>query len=343
MKRWPEGLRWLWPLSLAYSAAARIRAGCYRRGILRVRRLPGRVISVGNLTLGGTGKTPVVLWIAEQLAAEGKRPAILTRGYRRTRSPDARGEPQSDEVALLRNRLNGKVQMGVAANRYEKGLALARHGVEWFVLDDGFQHLELARDVDIVLLDATDPFGGGRTLPAGRLREPISALKRADVVLITRIVHSPAPAIEAMVRRFTKCPILYTTTRLEGVLRVPQLVVELPPEDWTRGRFFAFCGIGNPAAFFEDLRHWGFQVVGERSFADHHVYSVQEAAVLERLARDCGADALLCTEKDVWNLRHVQFTGLPAYCCRITLDLPAEAFRNCVLEAIGRGRDGAAP
>jgi tetraacyldisaccharide 4'-kinase len=219
---------------------------------------------------------------------------------------------------------------------------LARHGVEWFVLDDGFQHLELARDVDIVLLDATDPFGGGRTLPAGRLREPISALQRADVVLITRSVQSPAPAIEAMVRRFTRCPILYTNTRLESVLRLPQLVVEFPPADWTRARFFAFCGIGNPAAFFEDLRRWGIQVVGERSFADHHVYSVQEAVALEGLARSCGAEALLCTEKDVWNLRHVQFTGIPAYCCRITLDLPTEAFRNCVLEAIRRGRDGAA-
>jgi tetraacyldisaccharide 4'-kinase len=297
---------------------------------------------VGNLTVGGTGKTPVVLWIAEQLAAEGKRPAILTRGYRGTHSLDKRGEPQSDEVALLRNRLNGKVQMGVGANRYEKGLALARHGVEWFVLDDGFQHLELARDVDIVLLDATDPFGGGRTLPAGRLREPISALQRADVVLITRSVQPPAPAIEAMVRRFSNCPIFYTNTRLEGVLRVPQLDVALPPADWTRARFFAFCGIGNPAAFFQDLRRWGFQVVGERSFDDHHVYSVQEAAALERLARSCGADALLCTEKDVWNLRHVEFTGIPAYCGRITLDLPAGAFRNCVLEAIGLGRDGAA-
>jgi tetraacyldisaccharide 4'-kinase len=209
-------------------------------------------------------------------------------------------------------------------------------------LDDGFQHLELARDVDIVLLDATDPFGGGRTLPAGRLREPISALQRADVVLITRSMQSPAPAIEAMVRRFTKCPILYTTTRLEGVLRLPQLLVGLPPEDWTRARFFGFCGIGKPAAFFEDLRRWGFQVVGERSFADHHVYSAQEAVALERLARDCRADALLCTEKDVWNLRHVQFTGIPAYCCRITVDLPAEVFRKCVLEATGRSRDGAA-
>lgn len=338
MTRRREALGWLSPLAWAYSAGARLRAWCYRRGIFRVRRLPGRVISVGNLTVGGTGKTPTVLWLAEQLAAEGKRAAILTRGYRGTRSSEARGEPQSDEVALLRNRLNGKVQMGVGANRYENGLALARHGAEWFVLDDGFQHLELARDVDIVLLDASDPFGGGKTLPAGRLREPISAIQRADLVLITRTVQSPAPAIESMVRRFTNCPIHYATTRLESVLRIPQLAVALPAEDWTRARFFAFCGIGNPEAFFEDLRRWRFQLVGERSFGDHHVYSPQESAQLEKSAQGCGADALLCTEKDVWNLRQVQFAGIPAYCCRINIEIPGEAFYNCVQAAIGRTR-----
>jgi tetraacyldisaccharide 4'-kinase len=232
--------------------------------------------------------------------------------------------------------------MGVGANRYKNGMALARHGAEWFVLDDGFQHLQLARDVDIVLLDATDPFSGGKTLPAGRLREPISALRRADIVLITKSVQSPAPAIEAMVRRFTNCPIHYAATRLENVLRVPQLDVALPPEDWTRARFFAFCGIGNPAAFFEDLRRWDFQLAGERSFADHHVYTVQEAAQLEQLAQSCRADALLCTEKDVWNLRQVHFAGIPAYCCRIKVEVPAEAFNNSVQASLGRSRSESA-
>jgi len=115
----------------------------------------------------------MVLWIAERLAAAGKNTAILTRGYRGTLPEDARGEPQSDEVALLRERLSGKVKIGVGADRYKNGEVLARHGSECFVLDDGFQHLRLARDADIVLIDATDPFGGGVTLPAGRLREPI--------------------------------------------------------------------------------------------------------------------------------------------------------------------------
>jgi tetraacyldisaccharide 4'-kinase len=242
----------------------------------------------------------------------------------------------------LRARLTGKVKIGVGADRYKNGEVLARHGTDWFVLDDGFQHLNLARDADIVLVDAADPFGGGAVLPAGRLREPICALRRASVVVITRSVQPQAPAIEAMVRRHTRSPIFYATTKLENVLRIPQLMVAMPQQDWPRARFAAFCGIGNPPAFFEDLRRWGFQVLAERSFADHHVYNAAEMAELERVARDCGADALLCTEKDVWNLRHVQFTSTPVYCCRISLELPAEEFRNAITDAISRRRDGAA-
>ena len=297
---------------------------------------------MGNLTVGGTGKTPLVLWIAERLAAEGKNTAILTRGYRGSSTGDARGEPQSDEVALLRERLSGKVKIGVGADRYKNGEVLARHGAEYFVLDDGFQHLRLARDADVVLIDATDPFGGGMTLPAGRLREPISALRRADLVVITRSVQAPAPAIEAMIRRHTKSPIFYAVTKLENVLRVPQLAVALPREDWPRARFFAFCGIGNPSAFFEDLRRWGFQLAGQRSFPDHHVYDARETRELELAAASCGADALLCTEKDVWNLRHAPFAAMPAYCCRISLELPAEEFRSAIAAAISRKGAGGA-
>jgi tetraacyldisaccharide 4'-kinase len=324
-----------------YSLVARTKAWGYARGILRARKLPGTVISVGNLTVGGTGKTPVVLAIAERLASEGKHTAILTRGYRGTADRGSRGVPQSDEVAMLRERLGGKVQLGVGANRYASGTALARHGVDWFVLDDGFQHLKLARDVDIVLVDATNPFGGGLVLPAGRLREPLAALRRADIVVVTRSVAATSPAAESIVRRHTSSPIFYASMRLERVLRVPALAVELPPQDWTRGGFLAFCGIGNPPAFFEDLRNWGFNVVQERSFADHHVYTAREAAQIEQAAANCGADALLCTEKDVWNLRNVQMTALPVYCCRISFDLPA-GFWEALSDALRRKKPGAA-
>jgi len=152
----------LWPLSLPYGLLALLRAGAYRKGILRQRRLPGVVISVGNLTVGGTGKTPMVLWIADRLLAEGKTVGILTRGYRgktvgvSAKTSQTTGRPSvfstSDEVQLLQSRLGERVLLGVGADRYKSGLALAEGGVNWFILDDGFEHLPLARNVDIVLI-----------------------------------------------------------------------------------------------------------------------------------------------------------------------------------------------
>ena len=341
MKRCSGWLRLLWPLALVYSLIARTKAWCYARGIFRKHKLPGTVISVGNLTVGGTGKTPMVLAIAEHLAGEEKHAAILTRGYRGVADTGTSGVPQSDEVALLRERLAGKVQLGVGADRYKSGMVLAKHGVDCFVLDDGFQHLKLSRDADVVLVDATDPFGGGMMLPAGRLREPLGALRRADLVVITRSVQAPSPALEAILRRHTSSPIFYASTRLESVLRIPRLDVSLPEQDWQKAQFMAFCGIGNPAAFFDDLRSWGFRVLQQRSFEDHHVYTAREAAGLELAASNCGAEALLCTEKDVWNLRNVQFAGLPVYCCRISFDLPEDFWRT-LREAVRYGEAGEA-
>ena len=341
MKRSSAWLRLLYPLSIIYSAVVRAKSWCYTRGVFHGRKLPGTVISVGNLTVGGTGKTPMVLAIAERLAEEGKHAAILTRGYRGTKTAGESSDPQSDEVALLRERLAGKVQLGVGANRYKNGIVLSRHGVDWFVLDDGFQHRRLARDADIVLVDAMDPFGGKMVLPAGRLREPLSGVKRADIVVITRSVQTPAPALETILRRYTNSPIFYTSTQLKSVSRLPRLDVSLPEEDWRKARFVAFCAIGNPAAFFSDLRAWGLQANQERSFADHHLYAPREAAELELAAIDSGADALLCTEKDVWNLRKVKFEKLPVYCCRISFELP-ETFWSALSNLVQRGKTGEA-
>jgi tetraacyldisaccharide 4'-kinase len=331
----------LYPFSILYSAVVRAKALAYSRGIFRGRKLPGTVISVGNLTVGGTGKTPMVLAIAEKLSQDGKHTAILTRGYRGIKAAGEGGVSQSDEVALLREHLAGTVQLGVGASRYKNGLVLSKHGVEWFVLDDGFQHRKLFRDVDIVLVDAMDPFGGKRVLPSGRLREPLSALKRADIVVITRSLQTPAPALESILRRYTDRPIFYAFTKLKGVSHIPQMATSLPEQDWREARFLAFCAIGNPDAFFTDLRAWGLQALQERSFADHHLYTPSEAAELEQAASVCGADALLCTEKDVWNLRNVKFEKLPVYCCRISVELP-EAFWTAISETVQRRKSGAA-
>jgi tetraacyldisaccharide 4'-kinase len=330
----------LQPLGLIYGAAMRLRTAFYEYGLLRSRRLPGTVISVGNLTVGGTGKTPMVLWIAERLSAEGHRPAILTRGYRGLGQGNAgsgASPASADEVALLRQRLDGRAQFGIGKDRYKNGLALAKDGAEWFILDDGFQHLELQRDANIVLLDATDPFGGGGVLPAGRLREPRSGLARADIVIITRTDR--APALEALTHRFTSAPIFYAQAHLDAVLRVPSMSEALSESERRAGKFFAFCGIGNPGAFFSDLRNWGFSVVGQRSVADHHRYSGAEVRDLEATAVSAGANALICTEKDVFNLPASCTGALPIYVCRIRFALNDEnVFWTAVRTAIGRAQ-----
>jgi tetraacyldisaccharide 4'-kinase len=333
----------LWSLSLPYGAAAHLRARAYRKGILKQQHLDRTVISIGNLTTGGTGKTPMVLWLAERLLAEGKNVGILTRGYRgekialssETNSPaNANANiATSDEVRLLQARLGNRVRFGVSANRYEQGRELAQHGVNWFVLDDGFQHLQLARDVDIVLIDATNPFSGGRLLPAGHLREPRSALARADIIVITRGTH--APAIESAIRRDSNAPIFYARPKLDaihsstdgqpGAAIVPEMLPKL----------FAFCGIGNPAAFLGDLRTWGLDIVGHKFFPDHHRYTDQDDQEILQEASAAGANGLICTEKDLYNLHAIYYGKLPTFYCSVSMQIDsADDFWRSVLSRV---------
>ena len=326
----------LWPLTLPYGAVTHLRARAYRTGLLHQRRLDGVVISVGNLTTGGTGKTPMVLWIAQRLLGEGKTPGILTRGYRG--ETDASGAT-SDEVRLLKARLGERVAFGVGADRFERGRELAAQGVDWFVLDDGFQHLQLGRDVDILLIDATNPFGGGHLLPAGRLREPRSAIARANIIVITRSDH--APAVEAVIRRDSDAPIFYAAPHLESVRAFHG---EYPGDEFAEchaRKLFAFSGVGNPAVFPVDLREWGLDPVGYKIFPDHHHYTTRDMEILLADARAAGADALMCTEKDIFNLRDVPLGGVELYYCRISFHIAREAeFWREVLEAVKKSRGG---
>jgi tetraacyldisaccharide 4'-kinase len=322
----------LWPLTLPYGAVVNLRARAYRSGLLREKRLDGIVISVGNLTTGGTGKTPMVLWVAERLLAEGKRVGILTRGYRGGTEKQAQpvgtgtsgvaGTPDissSDEVQLLRNRLGDRVAFGVGADRFARGTELAKKGVEWFVLDDGFQHLQLVRDVNIVLIDATNPFGGGYLLPAGRLREPRTALGRADIVVITRSDYTPA--LEVTIRHYTAAPIFHARPRLDSILPINADGPGDPQTNLKDPKLFAFCGIGNGPAFVNDLRGWGYSITGSKTFPDHHRYSQQDANGIEAAARAAGATALICTEKDSYNLADVRWQNTNVSYCRISFQV----------------------
>jgi tetraacyldisaccharide 4'-kinase len=336
--KWKDSL--LWPLSVPYGAAVHLRARAYRKGILKQRRLEGVVISVGNLTVGGTGKTPMVLWIAERLLAEGKSVGILTRGYRGKKvavgaDESAPDDSTSDEVQLLKSRLDERVALGVSANRFERGQELARRGVKWFVLDDGFQHLALARDVDIILIDATNPFGGGHVLPAGRMREPRTALARADIIVVTRSHH--APAVEAAVRRDSDAPIFYARAEPDAV--TAPFHPHLTDRDARERRLFSFCGIGNPSAFVADLRDWGFQIVGHRFFPDHHRYSVGDIDAIEREARAVGAEGVICTEKDSFNYRGV-WRSMDLWVCAISMQIDRQDdFWRTVMEMAGHDPD----
>lgn len=336
----------LWPLSLPYGVIVRLRALAYQKGILRRRHLPGVVISVGNLTVGGTGKTPMVLWLAERLLAEGKKVGILTRGYK-GKSVDgfadklpitARPEvgSTSDEVQLLHSRLDDRVLFGVGANRYSKGVALVARGVNWFILDDGFQHLQLVRNVDIILIDASKPFGGGHLLPAGRLRESRRALKRADVIVITRSAH--APAVESVIRRHSPAPIFYANaelTSLRSHTHSQRTAVEAQSK-----KLFTFCGIGNPHAFIADLRDWGFQIAGHKFFPDHHRYSRFDIAEIEKEAKTAGAAGLICTEKDSFNLPEA-LPSMDLWICAISLHIDREddLWRVLIKKALSNAPD----
>jgi tetraacyldisaccharide 4'-kinase len=321
----------LWPFTLPYGALVHLRARAYRTGLLRQKRLGAVVISVGNLTTGGTGKTPMVLWIAERLLAEGKRIAILTRGYRgktqrvkdtANNSGAAQEKSSSDEVQLLKHRLGDRVAIGVGADRFEHGSELAKNGIEWFVLDDGFQHLALARDVDIVLIDATNPFGGGYLLPAGRLREPRTALERADVIIITRSDYTPA--IEAVIRHYSAAPVFHARPKLDSISPIDGAFPAVSAANLRGDKLFAFCGIGNPSAFVEDLRSWGYSVVGSKFFPDHHRYSQQDVRDIEAEAQAAGTAAVICTEKDKFNLAEARWQTNNVWYCRISFQVSHE-------------------
>jgi tetraacyldisaccharide 4'-kinase len=305
----------LWPASVIYGDLARLRARLYAQGTLKTKRLNTPVISIGNLTVGGTGKTPMVIFLAEQFLAEGKRIAILTRGYK-----GAGGT--SDEVELMKFRLQDRVMFGVGPDRFAEGCKLEEKGVDLFLLDDGFQHLPLFRDVNILLMDASQPLGRESMLPAGNLREPVSAMDRADMLVITRLEASPATL--STIEKLQDYPVFSAVTRLLGFRRLGAGIQLLSAQEIGPGPFYAFCGIGNPKAFFHDLKTWNIPISQTSEFPDHHRYDQRDALELEQAARTGGAKAFVTTEKDAQNLSGVSFTEIPVFIAVIQMELPLQ-------------------
>ncbi len=322
----------LWPLSVLYGAVVRVRVWLYAQGWLKQNRLKGTVISVGNLTVGGTGKTPMVIWLAEKFLAEGKRVAILSRGYR-----GANGT--SDEIELMKFRLQGRVSFGVGKDRFAEGHRLeSQKAIDIFLLDDGFQHLQLARDLDILLMDVSRPLAGESLLPAGRLREPVAAMSRANLIIFTR-AETASGTLEA-IGKLHQYPVFAASTRLLGFRRFGGEITTLFAKEIGAGPFFAFCGLGNPNAFFRDLGNWGLAICGQAVFPDHHRYTRRDVLAIKEAGERVGANSFLTTEKDEQNLGGLAFDEAPLFVAVIDLVVTPEADFRIVLDrtlAVGAG------
>jgi tetraacyldisaccharide 4'-kinase len=313
-----------------YAQIMRMRNHLYDSGALRARRLPIAVISVGNITAGGTGKTPVVQWLARRLAEMGQRPAVLLRGYKRP------GIEPGDEELLLREALPGAV-VYAQADRVAAGKAvLERHPeVDAIVLDDGFQHRRLARDFELVLIDATNPFGFGHVHPRGLLREPLAGLARADAFVLTRadqVSVEKRSDIEAALRGWNHRAPLYRarhviTGFMDGSESRPMTALE-------EKRFFVAAGIGNPASLNRQIESFAGECKGCRWFPDHHQYTSREVEHLLHEARNSGAEVLIVTEKDWVKIReHMKSAGAPRV-WRTKLEIEFESGGQGLIELI---------
>ena len=300
-----------------YAAAAVSRNWLFDTGLRKTTRLPRPVISVGNLTTGGTGKTPAVRWLAERLSDAGRRVGVVSRGYGAT--PGELG----DEQLMLRRLLNESgaardVAVVAHPDRVAAGRRLLgkRPEVDAIVLDDGFQHRRLARDLDIVLVSAANPFGYEHVLPRGMLREAPRGLVRAGAVILThadRATEDQVLAIERRVRAHNATVPIYRAIHAPSALRVADDERPLPANALRGSRWFALSAIADPEAFVRQVRSIAGDGAGQRSFPDHNDYGGADLVAVRRDALAAGADAIVTTEKDWAKLRTLPgaVTGTP--------------------------------
>jgi tetraacyldisaccharide 4'-kinase len=331
-------------LSMLYGMVVRLRALAYDWGLLKTRFLPIPVIAIGNITLGGTGKTPATINVAGILLKHNRKPVVLSRGY--GRSDRSAVLVVSDGISRVLDPLSGgdepvliagrhqRVPVVVGADRYRSGkIAIERFHPDIAILDDGFQHIRLKRTMNIVLIDAADPFGSGKLFPAGILREPITALRRADIVLITRADEVESIIrLKETVRQNTDAPIF--TARYSPLDLLNVATGETRPLDFMAGKqVFAFAGIARPDPFFSLLRTLGAIVTGTAVYRDHYSYTKSDLAGLVLQAGEHSATLLATTEKDGVRLRDMMQESI--WAVRIDLEiLESSAWEETVLKAL---------
>jgi tetraacyldisaccharide 4'-kinase len=316
-----------------YSFIMTLRAFLYRKNLfLKSHRLPVPVVSIGNLTLGGTGKTPLVMYVARSLQGMGQRPVIVSRGYK-GKTPGAicvvsdgaqtflSPREAGDEPALLAESLKG-VPVLIGPERVAVGKeAIRRFHPDNLILDDGFQHLALHRDLDLVLFNARKLLGSGWVFPGGELREPFSALKRAHAFVITGVDNTTRRQVDGFKRLlrgvFPEAPV-FLGEYLPSCLIHSQQTKTFPIDKAKRLPLYGFAGIANPDSFHYTLEKERFLLTGFQNFADHHDYSVKEVSALIDAARARRARALITTEKDFVKLRPY-FGEFPVLALRVEL------------------------
>jgi tetraacyldisaccharide 4'-kinase len=332
------------PLARLYGAGVALRLDLYGRGLLRVTRAGRPVVSVGNLAAGGTGKTPFVRWLASELLFRGQKPAILTRGYGRGSRgivlvSDGAGavaavRESGDEAALLARALPGVPILADARRARGAAVIEARFPeVSVHLLDDGFSHVALFRDLDIVLLDATAPDAGGALLPAGRLREPLTSLARADAVVVTKTEQADPARAVALARAYAPgVPVSLAKTHVLGIFDGHGDAVS--PRDLPRGTLVAVAGIARPDSFRATLSSLGIEPTVFLPFPDHAPFGAFSLGQILRAAEETGATGIVTTEKDA-----VKLEGrlpLPLFCVAVEMRVDEPGFTSDLLARLGR-------
>jgi len=337
----------LQPLSYLYEAGVRTRLGLYRAGALRSRSLPCSVISVGNITAGGSGKTPLTMYIARYLMKRGARVVIVSRGYGGSLKglgvvSNGAGEillgaaEAGDEPLLMARSLRG-VPVVVGADRFAAGtLAIKEFSPTVIILDDGFQHIRLFRDLNILLVDGSVPLTGARLLPAGPLREPLSAIKRADMVLVKG----------GSLNDYDKELLGRYNFRATGFVYMAGGVTDLETNesltlaDLKGVPLMAIAGIARPESFFTTLKDSGLKVVGTISYSDHYPYKAEDISVISEKMKTSGAEAFITTEKDGVKLSPLlRGGGLAGYALSIDVRLKEKSvFKRAMAPFTGDGK-----
>ncbi len=342
----PAGSPLLYPLlrllSLPYRGAVAVRNGLYDKGLFRQKRLPCPVFSVGNITVGGTGKTPLVILLARLLREKGRRPAVLSRGYGvRTKAPvnvvsDGNrilmGWHEGGDEPVLIARSTPGVPVLTGPRRLLTGRAAIGHfGADVLILDDAFQHRALYRDLDIVLIDAIRPFGNGRLLPGGPLREPAEALDRAHLLIRTGGSRGPEQTLPEPLGR----PSFRGFHRSLGIVEGGTGRL-LPAASLQGKKVCAFAGIGRPEAFRRSLNELAPEIVSFLTFPDHHPYSRPDVDSLRRIAAKTGADRIVTTEKDGIRLADFPDFLTEISLLRIGMEItPADPFAELIFSRLG--------